>query len=555
MSPQQLSGESASASDDIYSLGATLYELLSSKPPFYSGDITYQVLHVTPRPVSAQRSHLSEGKQGFEAIPLQMQAGIARCLEKSPELRPRSAEEAVSEILGESMTTVRVSPVAPLSQVQLTKRKNVALLPAIGVLSLILLLLIGAGLYAFVINSRHAEKSEALPILAEHSPVPTPTPESAAKSEQSGAQDPTLKEALASIGSEDTSPDPSPAASVAAVPTQPLQETPAVQGLISATDDRGTASSDAGPSASAQPVDFNYFHDQLAPFGTWINVNGSMYWHPDQAINSNPDWRPYYDMGQWVQTENGMYWQSDYTWGDIPFHYGRWVQDPNYGWIWSPDYTWGPAWVFWRQSDAYGGAIGWAPLPVGAIFANGILMFNGMAADQNCDFGLGESAFVFVGYNHFHESFFRMRGHEWAYHIPPSQLHGFYKSSFVKNDFHQDGSGRFVNGGIGLNRINQLTHGQVAKSAFEGRTPVGDRNQLAETRSKLITEQHHVPTSVSAENTEHRIAKPLSVERTSESGHEPVRPVSVSKVFRPELPRKSVQQPQVVTTPQTQKKK
>ena len=53
-----------------------------------------------------------------------------------------------------------------------------------------------------------------------------------------------------------------------------------------------------------------------------------MYWRPDAAIAANPDWRPYYDMGQWVQTDNGLFWQSDYTWGDIPFHYGRWVLNP-----------------------------------------------------------------------------------------------------------------------------------------------------------------------------------------------------------------------------------
>jgi serine/threonine protein kinase len=43
MSPQQLIGETASPLDDIYALGATLYELLTSRPPFYSGDITGQI--------------------------------------------------------------------------------------------------------------------------------------------------------------------------------------------------------------------------------------------------------------------------------------------------------------------------------------------------------------------------------------------------------------------------------------------------------------------------------------------------------------------------------
>ena len=43
MSPQQLNGERGTHLDDIYSLGATIYELLTSKPPFYSGNIDRQI--------------------------------------------------------------------------------------------------------------------------------------------------------------------------------------------------------------------------------------------------------------------------------------------------------------------------------------------------------------------------------------------------------------------------------------------------------------------------------------------------------------------------------
>src|SRR5438093_1030635 len=43
MSPQQLDGDKASHLDDIYSVGATLYELLTGKPPFYSGGIERQI--------------------------------------------------------------------------------------------------------------------------------------------------------------------------------------------------------------------------------------------------------------------------------------------------------------------------------------------------------------------------------------------------------------------------------------------------------------------------------------------------------------------------------
>jgi hypothetical protein len=231
----------------------------------------------------------------------------------------------------------------------------------------------------------------------------------------------------------------------------------------------------------APEVNFNYFHDQLAPFGTWVDVGGVTYWRPDSAIAANPDWRPYYDMGKWVETDNGLFWQSEYTWGDIPFHYGRWIRHPVMGWLWAPDYEWGPAWVFWRHAEA-DQAIGWAPLPFGAVYVGESLMFNGVAVGLDFDFGLGEGCFTFVGYDHFHEGFFRMRGHEWGYHIDHDRMHGFYGRSVIRNEFGRDRDGRFVNHGIGRERMERATHGRVERAGMEERRPVGDRNKLAADR-------------------------------------------------------------------------
>ena len=153
------------------------------------------------------------------------------------------------------------------------------------------------------------------------------------------------------------------------------------------------------------------------------------------------------------------------------------------GWLWAPDYTWGPAWVFWRHAEA-DGAIGWAPLPVGAVFVDGAFMYRGARVGVDFDFGLGEGVFVFVGYDHFHEGFFRMRGREYAWHIHGDRFHDYYRRSVLRNEFRRDEHGRFVNEGIGHGRMEQATHGRVERAGFEERRPVGDRASLAHQPAK-----------------------------------------------------------------------
>ncbi len=243
----------------------------------------------------------------------------------------------------------------------------------------------------------------------------------------------------------------------------------------------GPAAADPGENDGQQvpEMNFAYVHDQLAPAGTWLKIEDKDYWRPDAALRGNPDWKPYYDMGQWTDTENGLFWQSDYEWGDIPFHYGRWVKNAQYGWLWVPGYEWGPSWVFWRESEG-DDCIGWAPLPPGADFEDGVLMFNGAAVPMDFDFGLDEDAFAFVGDDHFHEPFHRWKGHEFEHHLSHDKSSHAFHNSKVKNDFRKDGQGRFSNHGIGKERGRKLT--KVGHSSFEERHPVGDREKLAKSR-------------------------------------------------------------------------
>ncbi len=65
MSPQQLEGERGTHLDDIYSLGASVYELLTSKPPFYVGNIDRQIREKIPPSMTERRKEFE-----IEAAPI-----------------------------------------------------------------------------------------------------------------------------------------------------------------------------------------------------------------------------------------------------------------------------------------------------------------------------------------------------------------------------------------------------------------------------------------------------------------------------------------------------
>jgi NACalpha-BTF3-like transcription factor len=143
------------------------------------------------------------------------------------------------------------------------------------------------------------------------------------------------------------------------------------------------------PRARAQ-VSVDFFYDNLSQYGEWVDCQYGYCWHP---TNVAPDWAPYTD-GYWAYTDQGWTWVSYEDYGGIVYHYGRWVNLEDEGWVWVPGTQWAPAWVSWRRSPDY---VGWAPLPPEAHFQAGF----GFGGWVDARFDIGPGNYNFVRYGDF----------------------------------------------------------------------------------------------------------------------------------------------------------
>jgi len=135
MSPQQLDGERGSHLDDVYSFGATIYELLTSKPPFSSGNVDRQIREKIPPTMTARRKELEiEG----EPIDETWERVVAACLAKDPARRPQSFAEIAQKLEIASPKTVRAkqavekkaADAGPLAPIMALKSNPIALIAA-----------------------------------------------------------------------------------------------------------------------------------------------------------------------------------------------------------------------------------------------------------------------------------------------------------------------------------------------------------------------------------------------------------------------------------------
>ena len=128
-------------------------------------------------------------------------------------------------------------------------------------------------------------------------------------------------------------------------------------GRVQGVEDNTAESADEARAARAS---VGAFHGLLAPYGRWIEKRSlGWVWVPD-AKWVGPEFFPYVTAGRWVPTDQGWMFSSDWPFGWVIFHYGRWLYEAYHGWIWVPGENWAPAWVAWR---AGGDHVGWAPLP------------------------------------------------------------------------------------------------------------------------------------------------------------------------------------------------
>jgi len=147
MSPQQLEGERGTHLDDIYSLGASAYELLTSKPPFYVGNIDRQIREKIPPSMTERRK---EFEIEAEPIPAVWEEWVAACLAKDPRRRPQSVTEIARQL---QMPSPEARPPAMRSFFLRSKKRVLV----VALASLCLLAVAIGGWYFGVFKPAHAK--------------------------------------------------------------------------------------------------------------------------------------------------------------------------------------------------------------------------------------------------------------------------------------------------------------------------------------------------------------------------------------------------------------
>jgi serine/threonine-protein kinase len=122
LSPQQVAGEPAQPADDLYALGALLFELLSGHPPFPREATDDEIRVVSPPPVTSPFP-----------VPDALPALMASLLSKMPEGRPPSASAVRAALQRIEADLVGTAPAPPEPPVRLQPPPRVSPAPVVPV--------------------------------------------------------------------------------------------------------------------------------------------------------------------------------------------------------------------------------------------------------------------------------------------------------------------------------------------------------------------------------------------------------------------------------------
>ena len=166
MSPAVLASQKPAVADDIYALGAMIYDLLTGQPVFSSGDIPTQVASVVPPSIQDRRAQLEIASA---PPPQPWEDWIAAALAKDPKRRPsleelslllRSGQFGVGISQGTSSRSTPTSASSPASAAAATPaRAKVPLNLVIAGSSILAAVALMAGVYVFKVKPRREFKA------------------------------------------------------------------------------------------------------------------------------------------------------------------------------------------------------------------------------------------------------------------------------------------------------------------------------------------------------------------------------------------------------------
>src|SRR5688572_25971821 len=117
-----------------------------------------------------------------------------------------------------------------------------------------------------------------------------------------------------------------------------LSTSPALTNAQTSDDSGGVDEPAAVPAPAHDPVDadpraLSEFRPVLDKYGDWVqDTQYGLVWVPAQRFVGD-DFAPYLTRGRWaLDTAGDWVWVSEYPFGDVVFHYGRWVWVVGLGW-------------------------------------------------------------------------------------------------------------------------------------------------------------------------------------------------------------------------------